>query len=374
MPLIPVYNPSLVTIPPFSAVRIEGEPIQRGQRIAWPIVQVGAHADDADPSRLAFVGALPIGPKGYGSVSQIYPARVQVAESVLIGERTGPRPTDWKFDASGEFVSCGGDVSAKPAGSLAWVSSASTTLPTWCQGWLPSVIYPGLTNIVLNRDYPIRFRLQQPPQLDEEGVPIDHRDVTERYPFEPIDDGEDHGLLDYEKTFPKYREVGWIKVREAGRYLVHFQGIVYGGNWSPLTEYIDDTWWYGTTVVGVGLFARKPKGVGWEEIEQPAVLASRNSRTKLYMEADSGTVMGPNDITVDESYTLKENVAASAVIELGADWAFGLVPIHQTSRVFLANWGITCAKIGASHDPDHYWEAVAEKIDPDTGWFIDPAA
>ena len=385
---IPAYNPSDQPLPPFSFVRLVGDPIQRGHRIAWTVRPAADHADDADPSRLAVVGAQPIAARGYGSVSQVCPQRISTDVELAVGLPLGPSADSSGGRLGGEYMSLGTDTITLPDldHPLTWaVPGDRLGAPVWCQGWGPpvdyavtgprasSVTYTNQASYPLDRTMPLRFRLQQPPQIDTESRPIDHRDVTEPYPFEPIDDDEDHGLLDYEKTYPVFRNVGWIKVREAGRYLVHFQGILFAGAEWPFFTYIVDNWWIGDNVAAVGLFARKPADAGWEEIDQPAVLASRSLRTQISGTLDSGTVTGPADIIVDHEESLRESVAATAVIELGAGWAFALLAIRPEIDVYFWNWNLTCAKIGESQNPDMYWDAAAEKIDAETGWFVDPA-
>ena len=383
---IPVYNPSLKTIPAFALVRINGDAIRRGHHIAWPVVQAGDHAADADSSRLAFVGPSPIVAKGYGQVTKNRPARVQTSEVIPVGLQLGPRLDGWDAGPGGEFTSLGRDtITARESGaSLHWATPGSLGMPVWCQGWFlnDGPISTGDDKSLLNRDYPLRFRLQQPPQLDANSDPIDHRNVEAAYPFEPIHDDTKfapvgspitHTPLDYEKTYPIFRNTGWVKVLHPGRYLIQFHGIIFGGEWSPLTQYVVDNWWHGNTTLGVGLFGRKPRGSDWEEIDQPAVLAARNSKTQIVVTADSLTVSGPEDINIDESHILKESISATAVIELGTGWAFGLLPIRSLCNVYLWNWSFTCAKIGESHNPDKYWKATAEKIDSASGWFVDPA-
>jgi len=65
--------------------------------------------------------------------------------------------------------------------------------------------------------------------------------------------------------------------------------------------------------------------------------------------------------TYDSYWHSAENVCASAVVELGPDWALGILKVG-IDELDVEHLSVSIRRIGPAGDPDEYWQANAGKV------------
>ena len=376
------------TVPPFAFVTIgrAGEQTAARARHNFTVWNVGKPGTDAaihHPGTIAVNGPLPIVHKGYGKISQDWPARVAIESSDLpdVHGSVGIADDSWFAQPGGGtftvlgadpvFLSDNGAVKNTagqwinlPDVVLLWIVPRGDSRP-WAQGWGLLNEPPTIESLDYLQEEPLQSRLQQPYQGETpEPVrlfePVDHATL-----WEPVLTDTDHEPESDEDDLPIKRSVEWIKVRETATYLIHFSAMIAKADY----DVVDDP-----AYIGIGLF-----GAAWNEdteefemYDQPAAIASRwpfRFSTNLNAEI-TGTYGYGYDWTVTTLFVRSmENVAGSAVVELKAGWAFGFLKIGLT-KVQVEHLQWTAYRLGSAVDPESFWLANAGKVD----WDVEDAS
>ena len=372
-------------VPPYAVV-VLGKPLvqadssSRDQHEVFRARKPSASASLYRSEILAINGPAPIPYKGYGAVTQDWPALALVDLRDADGERVdlplthgsyGVRNDSWALQPNGGlFTNLGLDTTTAaelggreaaagtwsnlPAQALAWVRPRPME-PEWMTGWrtstsfnpLPSEAgldpYNPADDLRLNVEprRSIKYRMQQPWVS---GLKLGQ----ERRLFEPIEDAIDHDPLAWERAQDPHaqadRAVRWVRVREAGTYLASFSARVTG---SLLQE---------DALTSIGLFAAWPAGTGrtptYQCIPWPAGVAY-------------GRFLIVND-WVDDANVIwighGENISCTCVMELKADWAFGFIGLGY-DYLHVQSFSCTVQRMGAAANVEQFWEKLANKID-----------
>ena len=367
------------TVPPFSFVVIGksgGQTASREQhqRIVWDIAKPGLLAPLYRPELIAVSGPLPIDHHGYGTVTQDWPARVRILSENLpaVHGSVGIANDSWLAELNGGlFTVLGADPVYLtengatqttegqwvnlPEHVLIWVTPRGESRP-WGQGWGLTNEPPTIESLDFLLEEPLQYRLQQPYQgLSPESVRL-FEPVDDASLWEPVLEEEDHEPTEAEEGLPVKRTIEWVKVREAGTYLIQFGGLV---SQSDLTIVSQD-------YIGIGLF-----GAAWNEdveefelFDQPAAIASRYPfHLSFDIDGTIGGGYGGYEFYVETLFVRsQENIAASAIIELKAGWAFGFLKVGLP-KMLCEHFYWTGHRIGPAANADTFWDANPGKID-----------
>jgi hypothetical protein len=395
-------------VPPFAVCVLgradrHADAISRDERQVWRVQKPGASSSLYRPEILAINGPAPIKYKGYGEVTQDWPALARVALTDRDGRRVdriphtheswGVRNDSWSLTPNGGlFTNLGLDttVAAELGGTegktgkwsnlqdevVAWVRPRPPE-PQWMIGWRTSQTidygyeydpldpYGDISDdeVLVDPRRSVKYRLQQPRQAVEESVRL----------FEPIADSIDHSGREGEVAagFQADRAVRWVRVREAGTYQVDFSAAI------ALSSKRYYEW------VALAVFAAWPNTAGrnvqYKCIPWPAGVASRRPPEMRYggteyvniNDDDSERFLRPVSwsLYIADNF---ENVSSRTIMELGAGWAFGFVALGQ-SELLVHQFQCTVQRLGQPSNVEAFWEETSRKIDylGNTDWLED---
>ena len=365
------------TVPPFTFIVIgqsgnQAASRERDHATVWEVGKPGRSAPLSRPEAIAVNGPMPIAYKGYGTITQDWPARVAILSEELpdVHGSVGIGDDNWLAVAGGGlFTVLGADpVFLRENGAtqdgngqwinlpekvLLWITPRGESRP-WGQGWGLTNDLPTIESLDFLLEQPLQSRLHQPYQGDSPEAtrlfePADHVTL-----WEPVLVADDHLPNEDEEGLPVKRSVEWLKVREAGTYLLQFGGMIAKTNFGLIDN---------PDYIGIGLF-----GAAWnaetEEFEiydQPAAVASRwPFSTSIEI---NGVIGGEYEYGIDTLLIRsQENVTASAIVELKAGWAIGFLKVGETAcQVEHFHW--SAHKLGSASNPGQFWLANAGKID-----------